>query len=66
MDEIEAALAGPARREAASEPSLFDAFAIASREDGRDVRFIGREAALEEAGKPTQYQYADLVQFSED
>lgn len=41
------------------EPSLFDAIAVASRDDGRDVRFITREQALAEAGKPTEY--ADLV-----
>ncbi|MBP1296613.1 hypothetical protein [Bradyrhizobium elkanii] len=42
-----------------SEPSLFDSIAIASRDDGRDVRFISRDAALAEAEKPGEY--ADLV-----
>lgn len=42
-----------------AEPSLFDSIAVASREDGRDVRLMSREAALTEADKPTEY--ADLV-----
>ena len=38
---------------------LIDAIAVASRDDGRDARFISREAALAGADKPTEY--ADLV-----
>jgi hypothetical protein len=44
---------------APKEPSLFDSIAVAGRDDGRDVRFISREAALAEAGKPSEH--ADLV-----
>jgi hypothetical protein len=41
------------------EPGLFESIAVASREDGRDVRFLSREAALAEADKPIGH--ADLV-----
>jgi hypothetical protein len=43
----------------ASEPGLFDSVAVATRDDGRDVRFISRDAALAEADKPAEH--ADLV-----
>lgn len=43
----------------AAEPDLFNSMAVASREDGRDVRFISRDQALAEADKPTEH--ADIV-----
>jgi hypothetical protein len=51
--------AAPQSHTSAIEPDLFDSLAVASRDDGRDARFISRQAALEEADKPSSY--ADLV-----
>lgn len=44
---------------APAERGLFDQVAVAAREDGKDARFISREAALAEADKPALH--ADLV-----
>lgn len=50
---------GPFDETVTKQPDLIDAIAVASRDDGRDVRFVSREQALEEAGKPESY--ADIV-----
>ena len=41
--------------DASKQTDLIDAIAVALRTDGQDVRFISREAALEEANKPADY-----------
>lgn len=46
-------------RETPSEPSLFDSLAVATRDDGRDVRFVPRDQALADAARVEDH--ADLV-----
>lgn len=47
-----------------AEPSLFEALAVSDRDDGADVRFISRAAALEDADKSALH--ADLVKACKD
>ncbi len=51
-------------RNATKQTDLIDSIAVAAREDGKDVRFISRAAALEEADRSAFH--ADLVKACKD
>lgn len=47
-----------------AQPSLFDSIAVATRDDGRDARFVSRDQAL--AGADRAAEHADLIASCKD